>query len=306
MTLAIGIDLGGTKIEIIALDPDGKELIRRRQPTPRDDYDGTVQRVCAMIREVEAELDARASVGISHPGAVSPATGLIKNANSTWLNGRAFDRDVEAALGRHVAFANDANCLALSEATDGAGEGAAVVFAVILGTGVGGGIVVNGKVLTGPNAIAGEWGHAPLPWPTDEERPGPACYCGLHGCIETWLAGPSFVKDHERVSGAFLQAPDIAARAEAGEAAAKASLERYCDRLARGLAVVINVLDPEVIVLAGGMSNVRQLYDAVPPLFTRYVFSDTVATRLLPPVHGDSTGVRGAAWLGRDLAAVGA
>ena len=303
MTHAIGIDLGGTKIEIIALDPDGRELVRRRQPTPRDDYDGTVQRICTMIRDVEAELGTEATVGISHPGAVSPATGVMKNANSTWLNGRAFDADVEAALGRRVAFTNDANCLALSEATDGAAADATVVFAVILGTGVGGGIVVNGKVLTGPNAIAGEWGHAPLPWPLDDERPGPACYCGLSGCIETWLAGPSFVKDHERVTGDFLQAPEIAARAQGGDEAAKASIARYCDRLARGLAVIINVLDPEVIVLAGGMSNVRQLYRDVPPLFTRYVFSDTVETKLLPPVHGDSTGVRGAAWLGRDLAA---
>lgn len=302
MKLAIGIDLGGTKIEIIALDGDGRELVRRRRPTPRDDYGATLQAIAAMIAEVEAEIGARGTVGISHPGAVSPATGMMKNANSTWLNGEPFDKDLRHLLQRPVAFANDANCLALSEATDGAGAAADVVFAVILGTGVGGGIVVHGHVLTGPNAIAGEWGHGPLPWPTDAERPGPNCYCGLAGCIETWLSGPGFAADHLRVTGERLAAHEIATRAEQGDTAAAASLERYCDRLARGLATIINTLDPDMIVLAGGMSNVRRLYTAVPPLLTRYVFSDTVRNRLAPPVHGDSTGVRGAAWLGRDLA----
>jgi fructokinase len=255
-----------------------------------------------MVEEAERELGRRATVGISHPGAVSPATGLMKNANSTWLNGRPFDRDLSARLGRPVAFANDANCLALSEATDGAGAGAGVVFAVILGTGVGGGVVVNGRVLTGPNAIAGEWGHNPLPWPRDEERPGPDCYCGLKGCVETWLAGPSLAADHARVTGERLSGPDLVKRAEAGDAAADATLARYEDRLARGLATIINTLDPDAIVLAGGVSNIRRLYANVPNLWGNYVFSDTVATRLSPPLHGDSTGVRGAAWLGRALA----
>lgn len=301
MALALGIDLGGTKIEIIALDEEGREVVRRRRPTPRD-YEGTLDTIAAMVHEVEAETGrGEGTLGISHPGAVSPATQLMKNANATWLNGQPFDRDLQRRLGRSIAFANDANCLALSEATDGAGAGFGVVFAVIIGSGVGGGVVVNGKVLTGANAIAGEWGHNPLPWPTDGERPGPACYCGLSGCVETWLSGPSFARDHARVTGEQLETREIVARAEAGDKAASASLERYADRLARGLATIINALDPEVIVLAGGMSNVRRLYTAVPALLPRYVFSDTIQTRVLPPVHGDSTGVRGAAWLGRDL-----
>lgn len=303
MALAIGIDLGGTKVEIVVMDEAGAELIRRRRPTPRDDYAGTLDAIAGLVHEAERELGQRATVGISHPGAVSPATGLMKNANSTWLNGRAFDRDLTAKLDRPVAFANDANCLALSEATDGAGAGAGVVFAVILGTGVGGGVVVNGQVLTGPNAIAGEWGHVPLPWPNDDERPGPDCYCGLKGCVETWLAGPSLANDHARVNGERVLAPELVARAEAGDAAANATLERYEDRLARGLATIINVLDPDAIVLAGGVSNVRRLYTNVPARWDRYVFSDKVATKLSPPLHGDSTGVRGAAWLGRSLAA---
>jgi fructokinase len=302
--LAIGIDLGGTKVEIVAMDEAGRELVRRRRPTPRDDYAATLDAIAAMVEEAERELGrGRATVGVSHPGALSPATGLMKNANSTWLNGRPFDRDLIARLGRPAAFANDANCLALSEATDGAGAGADVVFAVILGTGVGGGVVVGGRVLGGPNAIAGEWGHNPLPWPRDDERPGPDCYCGLKGCVETWLSGPGLAADHERVAGERLAVPEIVARAEIGDAAASASLGRYEDRLARGLATVMNVLDPEVVVLAGGLSNVRRLYADVPPLWERYVFSDTIRTRLRPPVHGDSTGVRGAAWLGRALAA---
>lgn len=303
MGLAIGIDLGGTKIEVIAMDAAGRELIRRRRPTPREDYEGTLAAIRAMVLEVEQELGGAGTLGIAHPGAISPATGLIKNANSTWLNGRPFDRDLSARMERPVAFTNDANCLALSEATDGAGAGAEVVFAVILGTGVGGGVVVNGRVLTGPNAIAGEWGHNPLPWPRDEERPGPDCYCGLKGCVETWLSGPGLAGDHARVTGERLSGPEIVTRAEAGEPAAMASLDRYEDRLARGLASIINVIDPEVIVLAGGLSNVRRLYSNVPARWDRYVFSDTVRTRLRPPVHGDSTGVRGAAWLGRALAA---
>ncbi len=302
MTVAIGIDLGGTKIEVAALDENGKVLFRRRTPTPREDYRATLEAIARLVREAEAELGVTGTVGVGHPGAISPATGLIKNANSTWLNGRPFDRDLCALLDRPVAFANDANCLALSEATDGAGAGATVVFAVILGTGVGGGIAVHGRVITGANAIAGEWGHNALPWPEDAERPGPPCYCGLTGCIETWLSGPGLAADHERTTGETLTGPEIVARAEAGDAAADASLSRYEHRLARALAGVINILDPDVIVLGGGVSNVRRLYTNVTRLWERWVFSDTVATRLLPPVHGDSSGVRGAAWLGRALA----
>jgi fructokinase len=306
--LAIGIDLGGTKIEVVAMDEAGRELVRRRRPTPRGDYGATLDAIAGLVDGAEREIlgeggMGRATVGVSHPGALSPATGLMRNSNSTWLNGRPFDKDLTARLGRPAAFANDANCLALSEATDGAGAGAGVVFAVILGTGVGGGVVVGGRVLSGANAIAGEWGHNPLPWPRDDERPGPPCYCGLAGCVETWLSGPGLAADHARVAGGGgLAAPDIVARAEAGDPAAAASLDRYEDRLARGLATIMNVLDPEVIVLAGGVSNVRRLYANVPRLWERYAFTDTVRTKLRPPVHGDSTGVRGAAWLGRALA----
>lgn len=302
MKLAIGIDLGGTKTEIVALDDEGREVVRRRQPTPRGDYQATLDSMAGMVHAVETELGAQGTVGVGHPGAISPATGLIKNANSTWLNDRPLDRDFQALLGRKVAFANDANCLALSEATDGAGAGAGIVFTVILGTGVGGGIVVGGRVLRGGNAIAGEWGHIPLPWPRDDERPGPACYCGLHGCIETWCSGPGMARDHAAVTGQALSGPDIVAAAATGDAAARATLDRYADRLARGLAQVINILDPEVIVLGGGVSNIAGLYAEVPPRLLAYVFSDRVDTRLLPPLHGDSSGVRGAAWLGRDLA----
>jgi fructokinase len=302
MGLAIGVDLGGTKIEVTALDEDGRERWRRRRPTPPADYDGTLEAIAGLVAEAEAELGARASVGVGHPGAISPSTGLLKNANATALNGRPFDRDLVARLGRPAAFANDANCLALSEATDGAGAGAAVVFAVILGTGVGGGVVAHGRVLGGANAIGGEWGHNPLPQPLDDERPGPACFCGRHGCVETWLSGPSLALDHRRRFGESLTAPAILARAESGDHAAEASLRHYEDRLARGLAGVINLLDPDVIVVGGGLSNVGRLYPNVARRWQRYVFSDEVRTRLLPSRHGDSSGVRGAAWLGRDLA----
>ncbi|MFO1038749.1 MAG: ROK family protein [Geminicoccaceae bacterium] len=302
MSIAIGVDLGGTKIEVVALDESGKEVIRRREPTPRGSYEATLDAIVGLIHGVEKELGAKATVGISHPGAVSPATGLMKNANSIWLNGRAFDRDLKEKLGRNIAFANDANCLALSEATDGAGVGAPVVFAVITGTGIGGGVVMNGKVLVGANAIGGEWGHNPLPYPNESERPGPACYCGRYGCIETWLSGTGFANDHRRTWGENLKGPEIIAKLEAGDHAAETTLHAYTDRFARCLAGIINVLDPDVIVLAGGMSNVKPLYTAIPARWGRYVFSDHVATKLLPPVHGDSTGVRGAAWLGRDLA----
>ncbi|MEW5726703.1 MAG: ROK family protein [Pseudomonadota bacterium] len=292
--LRIGIDLGGTKTEAIALDgASHAELARRRVPTARGDYDATVRAIRDLVEGLESGLGRRGTVGLGIPGAISPASGLVKNANSTWLIGKPFDRDLERALGRPVRIANDADCFALSEATDGAGAGAGTVFGVILGTGVGAGIVVEGRPLAGPNAIAGEWGHNPLPWPRDDERPGPACYCGKHGCVETFLSGPGLALDH----GHGLRAPEIVDRAEAGDPAAEAALARYEDRLARSLATVINVLDPHVIVLGGGMGNIRRLYGSVPRLWGRYVFSDRVDTRLLPPVHGDSSGVRGAAWL---------
>jgi fructokinase len=301
----IGIDLGGTKIEAIVLDPAGKPLIRQRRATPVGDYDATVRAISELVRDIESALapgmpppaSCRATVGIGIPGTVSPASGLVKNANSTWLIGRPFDRDIAAALGRPVRVANDANCFALSEATDGAGAGAATVFGVIIGTGVGGGVVIHGRPLVGRNAIAGEWGHNPLPWPRDEERPGRACYCGREGCIETFLSGPALAEDFRLSSGQAMTAPEIVALANAGDPLAAAALTRYEDRLARGLAAVINLLDPDVIVLGGGLSNIARLYENVPRLWARHVFSDRVETRLLPPVHGDSSGVRGAAWL---------
>jgi fructokinase len=299
MTPALGIDLGGTKIEIIALDGDGRELLRRRRPTPRDDYAGTLQAIRALIEESEAEIGARGTLGFGTPGAISPATGLLKNANSVWLNGQPFDRDLERVLERPIAMANDADCLALSEATDGAAAGARSVFGVIIGTGVGGGIVVDGRPLSGPNAITGEWGHNPLPWPRPEELPGPACYCGLIGCIETWLSGPGLARDFDQAAAATRDGHAVVRAAAAGDAGAEAALDRYEDRLARGLATVINLLDPEAIVLGGGLSRLERLYTAVPQRWQRYVFSDVVRTRLLAPVHGDSSGVRGAAWLGR-------
>ena len=303
MTLAIGVDLGGTKVEVVALDPQGRELLRRRRPTPRGSYEGTLDTIRDLVLEVEQQAGQRGTVGVGHPGAISPASGLIKNANSTWLNGQPLDRDLAAKLDRPVVLANDANCLALSEATDGAGAGAAVVFAVILGTGVGGGVVVGGRLVGGANAIGGEWGHNPLPIPLDDERPGIACYCGRYGCIETWLSGPGLAADHRRTWSESLPSAEIVARADAGDHDANWTMNRYEDRLARALATVINLLDPDVIVLAGGMSNVQRLYRNVPQRWGRYVFSDRVANRLLPPVHGDSTGVRGAAWLGRNAPA---
>jgi fructokinase len=299
MTLALGIDLGGTKIEIIALDAAGRTLLRRRRPTPRDDYGATLEAIRELVQGAEAELGERGTVGFGTPGAISPATGLLKNANSTWLNGRPLDRDLEALLERPVALANDADCLALSEATDGNAKGAASVFGVIIGTGTGGGIVVHGRPLAGPNAIAGEWGHNPLPWPRPDELPGPACYCGQQGCIETWLSGPGLARDHREHAGLERDPPAILAAAAAGNATAEATLRRYEDRLARALATVINLIDPHAIVLGGGLSQLERLYRSVPAVWDRYVFSDTVRTRLVPPLYGDSSGVRGAAWLGR-------
>ena len=287
MRLRIGVDLGGTKIEAIALDRSGREVFRKRVPTPRGDYAATISAVQSLVQEI-----GEGTVGIGIPGAESKATGLIKNANSTWLIGKPLRQDLEQALNREVRIENDANCFVLSEAVDGAGKGAAVVFGVILGTGVGGGVVVDGKVIRGANAIAGEWGHNPLPAPGAADLPHPDCYCGRKGCIETYLSGPALSRDHERVTGERLAPEQVVWREE--------TMRRYEDRLARGLASVINVLDPEVIVLGGGMSNVARLYTEVPRLWGRHVFSDRVTTRLVPPVHGDSSGVRGAAWLWND------
>jgi predicted NBD/HSP70 family sugar kinase len=296
--IRIGIDLGGTKIEIIALAPDGHELLRRRSPTPREDYRGILRAVTDMVRQAEAELGQSGSVGVGTPGSIAPATGLLRGSNSVCLNGQPIQADLQDLLSRPVSITNDANCFALSEATDGAGQGAPVVFGVILGTGVGGGVVVHGRVLTGANAIAGEWGHNPLPWPKDAERPGPPCFGGHSGCIETFLSGPGIERDHLRAYGEALTAHEIAARAALGDAACAATLGRYEERLARALAHVINIVDPEVIVLGGGMSNVARLYVNVPTLWAPFVFSDRVDTRLLRHRHGDSSGVRGAAWLG--------
>jgi fructokinase len=293
----IGIDLGGTKIELIALDAQGREVLRRRVDTPQGDYRGTVMAIVELVTHAEAALGARAHVGIGTPGAISRLTGRMKNCNSTCLNAQPLQHDLETRLQREVRMSNDANCFALSEAVDGAGTGAGVVFGVILGTGCGAGIVVNGEVLEGPNRIAGEWGHNPLPWPGADELPGPPCYCGKHGCIETWLSGPGLAQDHLRATGLALPAHEIVAKAEAGETTCEAALQRYEDRLARGLAHVINILDPDVIVLGGGLSKVGRLYTNVPKRWGAYVFSDAVATRLAPPVHGDASGVRGAAWL---------
>jgi fructokinase len=298
--MRIGVDLGGTKIEAVALDRDGVERARLRRSSPREDYPGTLAVIAGLVRDIEAATGTgRCPVGVGMPGAISPATGLVKNANSTWLNGQPFDKDLAGALGRPLRLANDADCFAVSEASDGAGEGASVVFGVILGTGVGGGVVVEGRLLNGANAIAGEWGHNPLPRPADHERPGPACFCGRRGCIETWLSGPGLARDHERVTGERLDGPAIVAAAEAGEAKADASLARYEERLGRSLAHIVNIIDPQVIVLGGGLSRVARLYERLPALMIPHVFSDQVATRILPPRHGDSSGVRGAAWLWR-------
>jgi predicted NBD/HSP70 family sugar kinase len=295
--LRLGVDLGGTKIEIIALDRQGRELLRRRTATPKDDYGATLRTLSQLVGEAERDLGSRGTLGIGTPGSISRATGLLRGSNSVCLNGQPIKQDLEALLGRGIRITNDANCFALSEATDGAGNGAAVVHGVIVGTGVGSGVVVHGRVLEGANAIAGEWGHNPLPWPRDDERPGPACFCGRRGCIETWLSGPGMERDHFALTGERLTAREIAARADAGDAACAATLARLEERFARALAHVINLLDPDVIVLGGGMSNIGRLYANVPRQWGAWIFSDRVDTRLVPNVHGDSSGVRGAAWL---------
>jgi fructokinase len=297
--MRIGIDLGGTKIEGLVLDGDGAERARLRVATPNTAYEDTVRAIADLVAELETRVGARCSVGIGHPGAISPATGLIKNANSTRLNGQPLRADLERRLGREVRMQNDANCLAVSEASDGAAAGAGIVFGVILGTGVGGGVVIDGKPLTGAQAIAGEWGHNPLPHPRDDERPGLRCYCGRTGCIETWLSGPRLQAEFEQRTGRTLRATDIAEAALGGDGQAADQMELYCDRLARALSGVINIIDPHAIVLGGGLSRMSLLYDRVPQLWKRYVFSepDLIVTRLVPPRFGDSSGVRGAAWL---------
>jgi fructokinase len=319
--MRIGIDLGGTKIEGIALDDRGTVRLRRRVASPHGDYGNTLEAIADLVRAIERELGVRGTVGVGIPGTISAATGLVKNANSTWLNGRPLGDDLPRLLDRPVRFANDANCFALSEASDGAGAGGRVVFGVIIGTGTGGGVVVHGRVIEGANGIAGEWGHNPLPAPLDDERPGPACYCGRSGCIETFLSGPGLVRDYAGARGLVpgarkqnasvangdaasqegecgtLTAQDIAARAASGEPRASACLARYEDRLARALGTVINVVDPDVVVLGGGLSNIDRLYESVPRIWARYIFSDSVTTRLARAMHGDSSGVRGAAWL---------
>ena len=295
--MRIGVDLGGTKIEIVALDDAGRTLVRTRVPSPSHDYAAIVETIARLVEDVETRCGERGSVGVGTPGAPSRISGLMKNANSTALIGRALERDLAERLRRPVRLANDANCFALSEAIDGAGSGAGCVFGVILGTGVGGGIVLGGRLLLGANAIAGEWGHNPLPWPAPHEIPGPPCYCGKRGCIETFLSGPGLARDHRAAGGPETDGVAISAAAAGGDARARATLERYADRLARSLATAINVLDPDVIVLGGGVSNVAALYDELPRRLPLYVFSDDVATIIRPPLHGDAGGVRGAAWL---------
>jgi len=293
----LGIDLGGSKTEIIALAPDGRELLRRRVATPWEDYRAILDMTAKLVRDAEAKLGGQGTVGIGTPGSLSRATGLLRGSNSVCLNGKPVKTNLEALLGREIRLTNDANCFALSEATDGTGQGADVVFGVILGTGVGGGLVVRGQVLDGPNAIAGEWGHNPLPWPHDNERPGPACFAGHSGCIETFLSGPGLVRDHRARTGNELSTIGIVEGAIAGDVECEMTMRRYEERLARALSHVINILDPDVIVLGGGMSNVQRLYVNVPKLWGSFVFSDRVDTRLVKHKHGDSSGVRGAARL---------
>ena len=295
--MRIGIDLGGTKTEIVALDERGAELHRKRVDTPAGDYAAIVAAMAGLVAEAEIALGQTGTVGVGIPGTISARTGLVKNANSTALNGHALDRDLGRALGREVRCQNDANCLALSEAVDGAGAGRRVVFAAILGTGCGAGIALAGRPWAGPNLVAGEWGHNPLPWATPDEFPGPACWCGKTGCIETWISGTGFADDYARAAGVRLKGEQIVALARQGDAAARGALERYVHRLARSLAHAINLLDPDVIVLGGGMSNVDELYDLVPPQLPNYVFGGEADTPVVRSKHGDSSGVRGTAWL---------
>lgn len=298
--MLIGIDWGGTKIEAMALSPEGEILARERIATPKGDYDGCIAAIAGLVAGLERDTGGMGTVGIGIPGAISPATGLIMNANSTWNNGRPLDRDLADALRRPVRLENDANCFAVSEAVDGAGAGLAIVWGVIIGTGAGSGIAINGRALGGRNRIAGEWGHNPLPRPADDERPGPACYCGRNGCIEAFVSGTGFEHDHAVRTGERLNGPAIARRMRAGDPAACATYEVYVDRLARSIAQVVNILDPDVIVLGGGMSNVDELYADLPSRIEPHVFSDVFTTPVLKHRHGDSSGVRGAAWLWRE------
>ena len=295
--MRLGIDLGGTKTAAIVLDDQGRTVWEFRKPTPRHDYNATIELIAGLVDEGERASGSRCWVGIGMPGAIAPSTGLVKNANSTWLNGRPLRQDIERRLGREVRLANDANCLAVSEASDGAAAGAEVVFGVILGTGVGGGIVVRGTLVTGANAIAGEWGHNPLPSREDDERPGPECYCGRRGCLETFLSGPGLASDYQNRSGKGESGETVVALAAAGDPIARAVLDRWTTRLARALASVINILDPDVIVVGGGLSRLEHMYTQVPDIWGTWVFSDRVNTRLVQAKFGDASGVRGAAWL---------
>ena len=298
--MRIGIDLGGTKIEALAIDDQGIELARYRIDTPRDDYDATIKAMVGLVRRLEEQTGMTGTVGAGIPGSISRITGLVKNSNSTWLNGRPLDRDLTAALGREVRLANDANCFAVSEATDGAAAGKHVVFGVILGTGCGGGVAIAGRVHAGPNGVAGEWGHNPLPWQRPEEYPGPTCYCGKQGCMEMWVSGTGIALDYRTVTGRARTTQEIVSEFEAGDREATAALERFEDRLARGLAHVINILDPDVIVIGGGVSRVEHIYQELPKKLPAYVFGGEASTPVLPAVFGDSSGVRGAAWLWPD------
>ena len=297
--MRIGIDLGGTKIEIVALNGDGGVVWRERVDTPKNDYEATISAMRDLVVRAEAHLGARGSVGVAIPGAISARTGLVKNANSTRLIGHPLDKDLAIAIGRPVRVANDANCFALSEATDGAGKGAGIVFGIIAGTGVGGGVCVDGRVLLGANAIAGEWGHNPLPSPSHAEIPGPACYCGKHGCIESWLCGPALARQYHEATGRALKGTEIAAAADAGDVAARAIMEPFFDRFARAIAGVVNILDPNAIVMGGGLSNMDALYRELPERIMRYAFTPEGPIPVLKNMHGDSSGVRGAAWLWR-------
>jgi fructokinase len=295
--LRIGVDLGGTKTEAIALDPSGETLLRRRIRTPASDYAAIVEEIAALIRSIEAEIGQAGRVGVGVPGSISPASGCIRNANTLVLNGRPLAQDLGRALGRETRIENDANCFTLSEATDGAGEGRAVVFGVILGTGVGGGLIVHGRLLRGANALAGEWGHNPLPRMRVDEYPGPTCYCGRDGCIETYLCGGALAEDYGRRSGEKIAAEEVARRADDGDPPALGALDAYRDRLARALASVVNIVDPDVIVLGGGLSNIDRVYEGLERLVGKYAFTDALATPIVKNLHGDSSGVRGAAWL---------
>jgi fructokinase len=296
--MRIGVDLGGTKTEALALDDSGHELRRVRVPTPQQDYLGTVRTIAALVQGLEREIGARGTVGVGIPGTITAATGLVKNANSTWLNGQPLQRDLSDVLSREVRCANDANCFAISEATDGVAVGAEVVFGVILGTGCGGGIVVRGALLTGPNGLAGEWGHTALPWPNADESPGPQCYCGRRGCLETWISGPAFERDFERATGRSLRGSEIVSASAAGDAEADVALERLEDRIARGLSTVVDIVDPDVIVLGGGLSRIDRLYSGnISARLRDYGFGGGVETPIRRNLHGDSSGVRGAAWL---------